>query len=360
MVRYKPSFLEWLTLLVMFPIIITTAGYQLYGKRYFAETDVYAVSTLIIAAISISFWYLYFSMIQHLAGYFTTLSDIWKRVIALIMLDIVVVKVNMAVVFYGFDALGIFGYQFNQDHFVFCSIIGIIVTVIGITLCETDYIFKRWKESLALKEIAEMQFHEQEFENLIRQINPHFLFNNLNALSSLITTDPEKAEYFLDELSKVYRYLMRNNQEALSTLGREMQFLQSYMALLNIRYNEAVILQVAELGPFVDRLLPSLSLQLLIENAVKHNMARKGQPLIISISVDSQQRLVVENNLQTKPGIISSNKVGLSNIAVKYKMLSQPGLVIEKDEHFFRVRLSLLDRANVEANQDLLGSLTTY
>jgi hypothetical protein len=360
MVRYKPSFLEWLTLLVMFPIIITTAGYQLYGKRYFADLEVYAFSTLLIGSLSICFWYLYFSLIQHLGGYFTTLSDIWKRVVSLIMLDIVVVKVNMAVVFYGFDAFGIFGYQFNQDHFVFCSIIGIIVTVIGITLCETEYIFKKWKESLALKEIAEMRYHEQEFENLIRQINPHFLFNNLNALSSLITTDPEKAEYFLDELSKVYRYLMRNNEEALSTLGREMQFIQSYMALLNIRYNEAVVLQVSGIGPFVDRLVPSLSLQLLVENAVKHNMARRSQPLVISITVDGQQRLVVENNVQRKPGSVSSNKVGLSNISIKYKLLNQPGLVIENDEHFFRVRLPLLHRAHMEASHDLLAGLKAY
>lgn len=337
----------------MFPIIITTAGYQLYGQQYLSDLEVYAASTLVIGAISISFWYLYFSLIQHLARYFTTLAEMWKRVVALILLDIVVVKLNMATVFYGFDAVSFYGYNFNQDHFMFSSIIGIIVTVIGISLCETEYIFKKWKETLALREIAEMRVHEQEFDNLIRQINPHFLFNNLNALSSLITTDPEKAEYFLDELSKVYRYLMRNNQEALSTLGQEMQFIQSYMALLNIRYNEAVVMQVTDIGPVADKLLPSLSLQLLVENAVKHNMARKSQPLIISIGVDEQQRLVVENNLQRKPGQISSNKVGLSNISVKYKLLGQPEPVIEQDADYFQVRLVLLDR-QYEMQTDLV------
>jgi two-component system, LytTR family, sensor kinase len=350
MTHYKPSFLEWLTLFIMFPIIIATAGYQLFEKIYLTDAQIFAFTTFLVGIISISCWYVHFSIMQILAGYFTTLGEIWKRVVSLILLDIVVVKLNMAAIFYGFDAFHIFGYQFDQEHFVFSSVIGIVVTVIGITLCETEYSFKKWKESLALKEIAEMQFHEQEFENLIRQINPHFLFNNLNALSSLITTDPVKAEYFLDELSKVYRYLMRNNEEALSTLGREMQFIQSYMALLNIRYNEAVILKMSDIERFSERLLPSLSLQLLIENAVKHNVARKSQPLFISVSVDDRERLVVENNLQIKPGTVPSNKVGLSNIDIKYKLLNQPGIVIEKNEHIFRVRLSLLHRAVMEEN----------
>lgn len=83
----------------MFPIIITTAGYQLFGKTYFADAGIYAVSTLLIGSVSISFWYLYFSMIQRLAGYFTTLADMWKRVVWLILLDIVVVKLNMAAIF---------------------------------------------------------------------------------------------------------------------------------------------------------------------------------------------------------------------------------------------------------------------
>ena len=359
MIRYKPSLLEWLTLFMMFPVMITTAGYQLFGSRYFADLEVYAATTLIIGVVSISFWYLYFSIIQHLSRIYTTLADMWKRVVALILLDIWVVKINMAIIFYGFDSFHIFGYKLDQDHFVFSSVIGIIVTVIGITLCETEYIFKKWKESLALKQRTEMQYHEQEFENLIRQINPHFLFNNLNALSSLITSDPEKAEYFLDELSKVYRYLMRNNQEALSTLGGEMQFIQSYIALLRIRYHEAVDLQVTGVKPFEDRLLPSLSLQLLIENAVKHNMARKSQPLKIAIYVDDQERLVVENNLQIKPGTVSSNNVGLSNISVKYRLLNQPGAVIERDDSFFRVRLALLHRSKIEENSQIIMNLLT-
>ncbi|WP_157488243.1 sensor histidine kinase [Dyadobacter crusticola] len=348
--RYKPSTLEWLTLFVMFPVLITTAGYQLFGRRYFDDAEVYLVTTLIIGTVSVSFWYIHFGLIRRLSVIFVTLPEMWKRVVALILLDIWVVKINMAVIFYGFDWLHIFGYSFVQDDFMFSSIIGIIVTVIGITICEAEYIFRKWKESLALKERAEMQFHEQEFENLIRQINPHFLFNNLNALSSLITSNPAKAEYFLDELSKVYRYLMRNNQEALSTLGSEVLFIRSYMALLQIRYQDAVFLQVDGVSEFEDRLLPSLSLQLLVENAVKHNVARRNQPLTISISVDEQQRLVVENNIQKKSGSVSSNGVGLSNISVKYKLLNQPEAVIEKDEHHFRVRLALLEKPHLTAH----------
>ncbi|MGV3602614.1 MAG: sensor histidine kinase [Dyadobacter fermentans] len=357
MLQYRPSFIEWLTLTFMFPIVIGTAGYQLFGSRYFHDPEVFAATTALIMAISLTCWYFHFMLIQQFAALFPTFRDMWKRVLAMILLDIVVLKINMAIIFYGFDAMHLFGYVFVRENFVFSSIIGITVTVIGITLCETEYVFKKWKESLAMKELAQMQYHEQEFENLIRQINPHFLFNNLNTLSSLITTDPPKAEYFLDELSKVYRYLMRNNQEALSTLGSEMQFIGSYVALLQIRHSDAIRFHVGNLAPFEDRLLPSLSLQLLVENAVKHNMVRKNQPLHISISVDEQQRLVVENNLQQKPGNIPSNKVGLSNISLKYKMLGQPAAVIEQDEHCFRVRLALMHRSYVEEHHQVLAHL---
>lgn len=354
MFQYRPSFIEWLTLLCMFPIVITTAGYQLFGSRYFHDGEVYAVTTGIITAVSLTCWYFHFMLIQQFAAFFPRFQDMWKRVLSMIWLDIIVLKVNMAIIFYGFDALQIFGYEFVHENFVFSSIIGITVTVIGITLCETEYVFKKWKESLAIKELAQMQYHEQEFENLIRQINPHFLFNNLNTLSSLITTDPVKAEYFLDELSKVYRYLMRNNQEVLSTLGSEMQFIRSYVALLQIRHSEAIQFRAGNLAPFEELLLPSLSLQLLVENAVKHNMVRKSQPLHISIFVDEQRRLVVENNLQPKPGSVPSNKVGLSNISLKYKMLDQPGAIIEKDERSFRVRLTLLHHSCVEEHHQAL------
>ncbi|SDG29413.1 Histidine kinase [Dyadobacter soli] len=357
MFHYRPSFIEWLTLVCMFPIVICTAGYQLYGSRYFHDVEVFAVTTSLIVAISLTCWYFHFMLIQKFAAFFPTFKDMWKRVLAMIWLDIIVLKINMAIAFYGFDAVHLFGYEFVHENFVFSSIIGITVTVIGITLCETEYVFKKWKESLAMKELAQMQYHEQEFENLIRQINPHFLFNNLNTLSSLITTDPAKAEYFLDELSKVYRYLMRNNQEVLSTLGNEMQFIGSYIALLQIRHGQAIQFQMVDLTSFEDRILPSLSLQLLVENAVKHNMARKDRPLQISISVDGQERLVVENNLQQKPGNVPSNKIGLSNISLKYKMLGQPAALIEKDERTFRVRLALMHRGEVEEHHQVLAHL---
>jgi len=357
MTIYKPTALEWLTLMFMFPIILFTTGYQLFGSRFFTEIKVFAYASSLILLISLLMWYICFNIIFIISGLYPFVRHMWVRLLLLIVLDILIVTGNMALVFYGFDRFHVLGYQLNHESFIFSTAIGFVVTVIGITLCETEYTFKKWKESLAVKELAELQYLQQEFENLIRQINPHFLFNNLNALSSLIGTDPLKAEYFLDELSKVYRYLMRNNEEGISSLSSEMRFIYSYMELLKIRYNESVFLIDKTTRDFDDYLLPSLSLQLLVENAVKHNIVRKNQPLYIKISIDEQRRLVVENNLQKKSAAATSNQVGLSNIAVKYKMLNQPGVIVDQDHEFFRVKLPLFRTVSSDGRFPIIPDL---
>lgn len=357
MTRYKPSALEWLTVVIMFPIILLTTGYQMFGIKYFTDPKVFSITTGTIFSVALVMWYVQRNMIVIISKDYAQLGQMWMRLWVLLLLDILMIICTMVFIFDGFDTLSILGYQLNREKFWLCTVVGIIVTLTGTTLCETEYTFKKWKESLAARELAELQYLQQEFENLIGQINPHFLFNNLNALSSLIGTDPKKAEYFLDELSKVYRYLMRNNEEGISSLSSELRFIYSYVELLKIRYNESVYLFDNTGKSYENYLLPSLSLQLLVENAVKHNIAKKDRPLNITISVDEAQRLVVENNLQRKSAIATSNKVGLQNISIKYKMLNQPGIIVDQDEHFFRVKLALLKNVSFDGETAISDNL---
>src|SRR6185369_12914348 len=156
-----------------------------------------------------------------------------------------------------------------------------------------------------------------EFETLKSQVNPHFLFNCFNTLSSLISEEPGQAEKFLDELSKVYRYLLRNNESGLSTVKSEIQFIKSYFELLKTRHGNAIQFQIEIDKRYDNYLLPSLSLQLLVENAVKHNALSKDQPLLIEIFTIAGNKLAVNNNLQRKTQKVLSNKVGLQNIRLK-------------------------------------------
>ncbi|MDX2046380.1 MAG: histidine kinase, partial [Chitinophagaceae bacterium] len=183
------------------------------------------------------------------------------------------------------------------------------------------------------------------------QVNPHFLFNCFNTLSSLISEDRKKAEKFLNELSKVYRYLLRNNEDGLSTVENEIRFIRSYYQLLQTRHGEAVQVNIEIDKRYEPYLLPSLSLQLLVENVVKHNALSKNKPLVIDIFTTAGNKMVVNNNLQRRTIKAPSNKVGLENIKAKYSLLKQDGFQVMEDEKNFTVVLPLIWNNSPENRQ---------
>ena len=150
------------------------------------------------------------------------------------------------------------------------------------------------------------------------QVNPHFLFNSLNSLSGLIQEDTEKAEKFLDEMSKVYRYMLRNDEDPLVKLSTEIQFISSYFSLLKARYCDAVELNVNVSEADKEKMLPPLSLQVIVENALYQNKTSKRSPLSISIESGKENTMLIKNNVQRK--IITETgdqETGLDNLYEK-------------------------------------------
>lgn len=194
------------------------------------------------------------------------------------------------------------------------------------------------------KEREELQrFHlHAQYDSLKQQLSPHFLFNSLNSLSSLIAIDPPRAEKFVEELSQVYRYLLQSNQNELTTLRRELDFIQSYLHLLQTRFGEGlkVTMEVSEAAKRC--LIPPLTLQLLVENAVKHNEASAAHPLRLSIASQNDERLLVSNNLQRRSITVPSEKVGLANIIARYRLLNHPYVEVRETEGEFGVVLPLI------------------
>ena len=217
----------------------------------------------------------------------------------------------------------------------------------------------RYKESVEEKQDIEQLSIYQEFDSLKSQVNPHFLFNCFNTLSSLIAEDRKRAEKFLNELSKVYRYLLRNNEDGLSTVENEIRFIQSYYQLLQTRHGEALRINIEIDKRYDTYLLPSLSLQLLVENVVKHNVLSRNKPLVIDIFTTAANRLVVNNNLQRRTVKAPSNKVGISNIRSKYELLKQPGFQVMEDDKNFTVVLPLIWNNNNEVSFALSKEETT-
>lgn len=208
---------------------------------------------------------------------------------------------------------------------------------------EVIYYLKLYRLALTDSEDLKKAKLQTELDALRQQVNPHFLFNSLNALTALIGEDPQKAETFSEELSSVYRYLLRCNDAPLVPLRAELEFLDSYYHLLKTRHGDSLKLIRQVLPGTEDGQLPPLTLQLLIENAVKHNVILPEQPLTINLCTDQANRLVVSNNIQRKLTRSISNGVGLSNILTKYQMLGRPAPIIEDDGREFRVTLPLVN-----------------
>jgi len=191
---------------------------------------------------------------------------------------------------------------------------------------------------------------QSQLDSLKTQVNPHFLFNSINTVLSLIPTSPAKAEAFLIELSSVYRYLLQANENQLATLQQELQFAHSYFHLLKTRFGNAIQLEETVDEKWLHYQLPSLTLQLLLENAVKHNVVSSTKPLTIRLSTENggmngEVFLTVQNNLQKKTQSIVSHKMGLTNILAKFRLLNQDNevMITDRDEQF-TVMLPLLKK----------------
>ena len=241
-----------------------------------------------------------------------------------------------------YDLTFIWGYHYTPLRYLYNVAVGIFCVIPIAAIYEGLYLYRQWRMTYYEAEELKKMALQTQLESLREQVKPHFLFNSLNTLSSLIRKDVDRAEAFLDELSKVYRYLLRTNEGELTDLATELQFIQSFFHLMKTRYGNALQMELDINEETKSRLLPPLTLQLLVENAIKHNRIDKSHPLVIKIETDQQGRLLVKNNLQKKVVSVPSNKIGLGNIAAKYTLLGQPGIGIMENETDFIVIIPLL------------------
>jgi LytS/YehU family sensor histidine kinase len=202
--------------------------------------------------------------------------------------------------------------------------------------------YEKWSASMEETDQLRKVFRQTQLQGLKSQLNPHFLFNSLNSLSSLISEDEEKAEQFLNEMSKVYRYMLRNDDEQLVTVATELQFIDSYFFLLHARYGEGIQLTIDVSEYAAQALVPPLSLQILLENALTQNSISKIKPLKIAIRSVNDACLEVRNNRQ--PKIINNTseiEAGVDLLVNKYRLLSSGDVVIEDglDERLVRLPL---------------------
>mgnify|MGYP000504151473 CR=1 FL=1 len=205
-----------------------------------------------------------------------------------------------------------------------------------------------WKASVgkeSTKQEIVAKTETAKFESLKSQLDPHFLFNSLNVLTSLIGENPKQAERFTTKLSKVYRYVLEQRNKELIPLSEELKFARTYMELLQMRFEDAIQFEIPTETSNDDLKIVPLSLQLLLENAVKHNVVSSKKPLKLRI-FEQDGVLIIENNVNPKEAIGKSTKVGLKNITDRYRLLTKRSVSIINDKITFKVSLPLLTKNN--------------
>lgn len=231
----------------------------------------------------------------------------------------------------------------NQGALMLSSIvIGILITFIILSIEISTQFFSHWKNSLVEVERYKTESTQAQLQNLKNQLNPHFLFNNMSILSSLVYKDQDKAVDFINQLSKVYRYLLDNRNDELVTLDTELTFIKSYVYLLQIRFDKNLVFDIDVAENKLPFLIPPMSLQMLIENAIKHNEVSSENPLSISI-VAQNHGLTITNNLQLRSNEEPGSKTGLINIKERYKYYTKEEVKVIQSVKSFVVIIPLLD-----------------
>jgi sensor histidine kinase YesM len=323
-------------------------GHLLKDGQYMIFGSCYPISIY----FTLLYWLTFREFFYFLIKKYPDFADIRKRQSILIL--------GVFVGYFAIDFLGglvldyIFKYSI-EDSLIPNPIIKIITSVLfnflGMVVYESFFLAKLLANSIAEKEKLITQNIQSKLSSLQSQVNPHFLFNSLNTLSSLIHEDANRAEKFVTKLSHVYRHVLEHNENDLVTVRSELHYLRSYVHLLKERFEENLHFFENIDESTLDKYVIPLALQITFENCVKHNIVTKEQPLKVSISNDPHQNYIcIENNINLIKDKDESTSVGLDNIKHRYAYFTNQEVKVTQDTATFKVCLPLLSDFNSKIN----------
>ncbi|SDG29377.1 Histidine kinase [Dyadobacter soli] len=297
-------------------------NFLIFSKPYFNDY-VFAVQvTLITLSIKVVDWQLHTIIAMALAGKFLKPADTMRRIGVSLLLFVPLTALVNTLIFVFYYQTGIGEAYFNTENYGWVLISGVGLNMLATFLHEGMSNFEKWKAALTETEQLKTEYAKSRLEGLKTQVNPHFLFNSINTLSSLIGEDPGKAEVFLDEMCKVYRYLLKTDEGEFVTLQTELQFLNSWFYILKIRYGQAIHFDMDVDNNSLEKRIPPLTLQLLIEQILNRNIISKLKPLRICITVTDAGRLALQHTVALKIAVEDqAGNAGLENVVNKFRLL---------------------------------------
>jgi two-component system, LytTR family, sensor kinase len=243
-----------------------------------------------------------------------------------------------------FESMVMHNYSFNASliPIKLNLIYGVLVNLLFHLVNAIFFYFKEYKMQLIESEQLKRITAQAELQVIKNQINPHFLFNNLNVLSALVMQNNAEANKFIEAFSQVYRYILNNQDKELVALQAELEFIKPYIFLLEKRFSQGLKITVEIPEKYNANFIIPASLQMLIENAIKHNVATRVKPLHIVLHANGNNTLEVSNNLQLREVVENSTEIGLQNIMKRYMLVSGKEVMVEQTIDTFKVTLPLL------------------
>lgn len=315
----------------------------LFKLLFFRLPDFFEIDLLIIPFIVLILWEGNTAIDRYLENRYSWLAQPKQRVFVQFVLSLVFSAITLFVMmnfmhFMKFGDIRLFNRAIRQMF-----VPAIIITFLGIILYISKQFFKAWQQSLIEVEKYKTESANAQLQNLKNQLNPHFLFNNLSVLSSLVYQNQDKAVDFINELSNVYRYVLDNKNAELVSLQEELAFLEHYIYLLKIRFGTNISF-IIKIDKYTENLyLPPMCLQMLVENTIQHNETSQAKPLEVNIFTQNNC-LHISNPIQPRSDKPESSQTGLKNIQVRYSFFTDEKVQIIQDEQLFTVILPLISR----------------
>jgi LytS/YehU family sensor histidine kinase len=311
----------------LFPFIL---GWQEY----------YVISGLFATFYTALHWFGTLEIIAYFQNRYPDLRQTQKRLMMEVLtIGLMIFMINWGVA-YVIDIL-ILEHKVGFTRQLRVTALAAIFTLLASAIYESIYFFNVSKKSLLETEKLKNENLQAQFAVLKNQVSPHFLFNSLNTLMTIIPEDSNLALQFTDQLSAVYRYILQNRDKELVSLATEMEFVKSYIFLHQIRFGDSLRSDIQIPQEYEDWQIAPLTIQILVENAIKHNVVSANKPLTIRILVEDDNILII-NNLQKKKQAEVSTQVGLSNIQFRYEYLGNLPVEILPSATDFKVKIPLI------------------
>lgn len=349
------GFNDWPYVLIALPLMGFLIPQLFFGLTPWNDWDIFPAEALESFVFSAIFWFVFrYTMLWTRKRYprFDQFRRRFRTMLAIYILTVPVVNVLVG----SFIHLCNFSGAGDQyDPGLYKGLLTTYFISFGIiAVYEAIYYYAQLERSISEKEEVKQAQVRSELEGLRNQVNPHFLFNSLNTLMQIVAEDQNLARRFLQRLSKVYRYILESRGAPLIPLEEELEFIHAYIFLQEERFQGNLQVDIRIDPLFYSYKIVPLSLQILFENAIKHNIISRQHPLQINVFINEHLQLVVSNNLQRKKQVLHSTQVGLDNVSRRYRYFTDQEIEIREDEQTFTVAIPLIhpNKSSVYASAD--------